>query len=397
MIQNSARSDAAGVSRPCVICDADEGPQVFGSRLDICGLGSVSFGIRCCAACGMVQQSPAVGVDVLAQQYRLFSNYTQFDQGDPPLSAPAARMLALLERREIAPGRVYDVGAATGAALWHFRRRGWTVSGCDPSPKAVEQALLSNGVTLDLGDEHEVLPRLADIDLITFSHVIEHLFHPRQTLARARRALAPGGLLLFEVPCLAAPEINPPGLFMLEHLSYFDAVSVRNLLAETGFEALDSEITVDNWPFPVITVLARRAPDDAPAASLASGFVAARAFCERYAAADAAAWTRSDARLRAAIAPGEAVCVWGAGVHTSTLLERTSLASHARLVAITDRDRQKHGHDLGPYRIAPPEDVLALGVKIVISSYVSEAAIASALLAGGVPPERIVRLYTADE
>lgn len=394
MIQDSARSDRAGASRPCVICDADEGPQVFGSQLDICGLGAVTFGIRCCGACGMVQQSPAVSAEVLAQQYRLFSNYTQFDQGDPPLSAPAARMLALVERRRVAPGRVYDVGAATGAALWHFRRRGWAVSGCDPSPKAVEQARLSNGITLDLGDEHEALPPLADMDLITFSHVIEHLFHPRQTLARARRALAPDGLLLFEVPCLAAPETNPPGLFMLEHLSYFDPVSVQNLLAATGFEALDSEVTLDNWPFPVITVLARRTPDDAPTPSLASGLSAARDFCDRYAAADDAAWARSDARLRAALAPGEAVCVWGAGVHTSTLLERTSLATHARLVAITDRDQQKHGHDLGPYRVVPPDEVLALGVKIVISSYVSEAAIARALLAGGVPPERIIRLYT---
>lgn len=393
MPQDSATSLWAA-SRPCVICDADAGPQVFESRLDICGLGPVTFCIRCCAACGMVQQSPAVSGEVLAQQYRLFSNYTQFDQGDPPLSAPAARMLALLERRGIAPGRVYDVGAATGAALWHFRRRGWTVSGCDPSPKAVEQASLRNAVTLDLGDEHETLAALADVDLITFSHVIEHLFHPRETLARARRALAPSGLLLFEVPCLAAPEINPPGLFMLEHLSYFDEASVRNLMAATGFETLDSEVTVDNWPFPVITVLARRAPGDAPAAPLVSGFDAARDFCDRYAATDDAAWARSDARLRAAIAPGEAVCVWGAGIHTSTLLERTSLATHARLIAITDRDEQKHGHALGPHRIAPPDEVLALGGKVVISSYVSEAAIARALLGAGLPPERIVRLYT---
>jgi len=389
--------DLAGASRPCVICDIDAGPQVFGSRLDICGLGAVTFGVRCCAACGMVQQSPAVGAEVLAQQYRLFSNYTQFEQGDPPLSAPTARMLALLERHEIAPGSVYDVGAATGAALWHFRRRGWAAAGCDPSPKAVEQALLRNGITVDLGDEHEALPPLSDIDLIIFSHVIEHLFHPRQALARARQALSPGGLLLFEVPCLVAPEINPPGLFMLEHLSYFDAASVRNLLAATGFEALDSQVTLDHWPFPVITVLARRTPDDAPAAPLASGFAAARDFCDSYAAADDAAWARSDARLRSAIAPGEAVCVWGAGIHTSTLLERTSLATYARLVAITDRDQQKHGHNLGPYRIVPPEEVLAQGVKIVISSYVSEAAIARALLAGGLPPERIIRLYTAGD
>jgi SAM-dependent methyltransferase len=391
MIQDSARSDLGASSRPCVICDADAGPRVFQSQLDICGLGAVNFGIRCCAACGMVQQSPAVSGEVLAQQYRLFSNYTQFDQGDPPLSAPAARMLALLERRGIAPGRVYDVGAATGAALWHFRQRGWTVSGCDPSPKAVEQASLRNGIALDLGDEHEALPALAKVDLITFSHVIEHLFHPRETLARARQALADDGLLLLEVPCLAAPEINPPGLFMLEHLSYFDEASIRNLLAATGFEALDSEVTVDNWPFPVITVLARRASDAAP---LVSGFEAARDFCERYIAADDAAWARSDARLRAAIEPGEAVCVWGAGVHTSTLLERTSLATHARLVAITDRDEQKHGHALGRYRIAPPDEVLAMGLKVVISSYVSEAAIARALEGAGLPPERIVRLYT---
>ncbi len=370
------------------------GAEVFRSELDICGLGHVAFGLGCCGTCGMVQQNPAVAADVLAQQYRLFSNYTQFGVGDPPLSASAARMLALLEQHEVPAGRVYDVGAASGAALWHFRKHGWTVSGCDPSPKAVEQAKALKGIALDLGEEQDALPQLAGLDLITLSHVLEHMFQPRQTLARVRQALAPGGLLLFEVPCLTAPERNPPGLFTLEHLSYFDAASVANLLAATGFEIVEALVTVENWPFPVITVLARKRADDAPAPALSSGLAAAQEFCDRYAAADTASWGKVDARLRAAIALGEEVCIWGAGVHTSTLLKRTSLVGHARVVAITDRDPQKHGHRLGSFRIAPPQEALALGAKVVLSSYVSEAEIARGLLAEGLAPERIVRLYT---
>jgi hypothetical protein len=276
--------------------------------------------------------------------------------------------------------------------LWWFRARGWSIGGCDPSPRTVRQAAELNQIALDLGTDEEGLPRHRELDLITFSHVIEHIYDPVSTLSRAHAALAKEGHVLIEVPCLTKPEINPPGLFMMEHLNYFDEVSLGNLLCKAGFEVVDQRITPDHWPYPVITVLAKRQearPDAAPR----NGFEKNRAFCRDYAHVDRNRWEAVDRRLRDALGPKEPVYIWGAGLHTSTLIERTGITRCANVVAVTDRDPQKHGRSLGALNVVAPDDVLASDRKIVISSFVSEREIARGLLGQGVTPERIVQLY----
>lgn len=387
----SSIGPAEAVRRACFICGGETGEIVARHDLDVCGLGRVSYALRCCDGCGLVLQDPAVAPAVMARQYEMFSNYTAFDAGDPPLGPTAGRMLAMTARAGLTPGQVYDVGASTGAMLWWFRRAGWGVAGCDLSPVAVEQARAHNDIALDLGACEETLPRRRALDLITLSHVVEHLYDPPAALAVVRAALTDGGCVLIEVPCLVAPERNPPGLFAIEHVNYFDETSLTNLLARAGFAVVEALTTLDHFPFPVITVLARKA--EATSQPLADGRPAASAFCRAYAERDQASWRAIDARIDEGVGRDEPVSIWGAGVHTSILLSLTGLSRHAKIAAITDRDPQKHGHWLGEHLVTPPAEALESERKIVISSYVSEAAIARSLSAQGVAAERIVCLY----
>lgn len=337
-------------------------------------------------------QDPAISPAAMMRQYSMFSNYTAFD-GDPPLTPSAARMLSAVETAGLAAGRVFDVGAATGSMLWHFRQRGWAVSGCDPSPLAVSQAKALNGVDLAVGAGEEALANAAGLDLITMSHVLEHIYDPPALLAIVRAALGDGGRLLIEVPCLTAPERNPPGLFAVEHINYFDPTSLENLLRINGFAVEQARVDLNHFPFPTITVLAAKA-EPAPREAIVSAADQAMAFCRDYLVLEQASWDALDARLAAAVGQGEPIYIWGAGVHTSMLLARTRIARRAQVVAATDRDPQKHGHALGAIPVVPPAQALESGRKIVISSYVSEAAIADGLSAAGVADGRIVRLYT---
>ncbi|HMG50235.1 MAG TPA: hypothetical protein VK597_06535, partial [Inquilinus sp.] len=148
--------------------------------------------------------------------------------------------------------------------------------------------------------------------------------------------------------------------------------------------------SLEYYCYPVITVLARKqAPQ--PDAAIVNGHEKNMAFHRAFAAVEQGRWDAADAKLHAALAPEEEVYVWGAGLHTSILLERTSLNKRTRVLAITDRDPQKHGHTLGPHRVVPPAEVLADSRKIVLSSYQSEGNIAEGLLRQGIPEERIVR------
>jgi len=380
------------VHRPCFVCLSTEGVEMFAQELEVCGLGSVCYALRCCQNCGLVLQDPAVAPLTMQRQYAMFSNYLAFHDGDPPLSPTAGRMLDLVSRALPTTGRIYDVGAAAGFMLWHFRARGWTIGGCDPSPAAVAQAEARYGIELDIGSCEHTLRNHAGLDLVTMSHVLEHIYDPTSVLQAVRTALADGGHLLIEVPCLTAPERNGPGLFMMEHLNYFESTSLKNLLGAAGFEVLQETITLDYFPFPVITILARKA-DPIVRSAPVSAFDDNLLFLQRYDQIETKQWRAVDAHLGTALAEGEEVFVWGAGLHTSALLSRTGIERRAKILAITDRDSQKHGYTLGPYTIVEPAAALQSGRKIVISSHVSEKAIAAGLLDDGVASDRIVRLY----
>jgi SAM-dependent methyltransferase len=359
--------------------------------MDVCGLGRVAYGIRCCAGCGLVLQDPVVPPELMARHYEQFSVYTAFTPGDPPMPPTARRMLQIVAEAGLTPGRIYDSGAATGKMLFHFRKAGWQVSGSDLSPVAVRQAKELYDISLSVGYCDEVLENEHDLDLITLSHVLEHMYDPRPSLAAIHRALRTEGHFLLEVPCLASPERCAPGMFAMEHVNYFERTSLGNLLGLAGFEVVKASIANDSPHYPVITILARKAP--AAHDGLASAFVENLAFCETYTARDTALWDAAEKRFKAMIAPGETIHVWSAGVQASMLLSRTSLKHYAHVAALTDRDVQKQGFTVEGLPILPPAEVLASPHKIVIASYTFAAEIETSLREAGVTARRIVQIY----
>jgi SAM-dependent methyltransferase len=377
--------------RTCFICGSSSGPTITTVDMDVCGLGRVAYGIRCCAGCGLVLQDPVVPPELMARHYEQFSVYTAFAPGDPPMPTTARRMLQLVAKAGLEPGRIYDSGAATGKMLFHFRQAGWRVSGSDLSPVAVRQAKELYDIDLTVGYCDEVLEHEQELDLITLSHVLEHMYDPRPSLAAIHAALKVDGHFLLEVPYLASPERCAPGMFAMEHVNYFERTSLGNLLGQAGFEIRDTLIDDDNPLYPVITVLARKVA--AADGTLASAFTDNLAFCETYTARDRALWAAAETRFRSALTPDETVYVWSAGVQASMLLSRTGLLSYAHVAALTDRDPQKQGFTVEGLPILPPAEVLASVHKIVIASYTFATEIEKDLLEAGVPASRIVRIY----
>ena len=141
--------------------------------------------------------------------------------------------------RFVRPGRVLDVGCATGDFLVVARERGWDPVGVDPSP-AREQALAA-GVRL-VGrtiDDAEVAPH--SLDLITFWDVLEHLPDPVASLRRARHLLAPGGLVAATVPNAGSAVARLSGRRWFgyktagEHLQFFSATTISRCFETAGF------------------------------------------------------------------------------------------------------------------------------------------------------------------
>lgn len=347
-----------------------------------------------CRACGHIQQCPPVTAELMAHHYRSFAAYEEFGDAERLRAAPpsrhAQRFLKLIAELGLAPGRAYEVGCASGAMLHQFRKQGWQVGGCDPSPSAISQASDIFGIRTDQGDEADILPRQCGLDLILACHVLEHLYDPCAALARFHAALAAGGHLVLEVPCAIEPERLPPGWFTFEHLHYYQPALLQRLLSEAGFDVLETRIDQTSEHYPVMAIAARKAPQRR---QIRSGFDPSSGLklAHSYAARDKLLWTATALRLACIQEP---VFLYGAGIHTAQLLDRTAIAPH--VIAIADRDAKKWGQTQAGKTVISMAELVAhpSQAPVIISSYVSEKQIMAALLEGGIAPSRIIPLYS---
>jgi SAM-dependent methyltransferase len=120
---------------------------------------------------------------------------------------------------------------------------GWQVSGIELDPEAAAKA---RTVTADvrLGDPADLtLPR-ASFDLITAFHVVEHLPDPCRAVGNMLEWLAPGGLLVIEVPNVggwggALFGRYWSGLDFPRHLTHFTPATMRALVEQCGGRVVD--------------------------------------------------------------------------------------------------------------------------------------------------------------
>jgi SAM-dependent methyltransferase len=201
-------------------------------------LGDVSLGVpgtfplARCRGCGLLHQNPRVRDDDLPRAYpdnypphtrdaemprmlrragpavrwalATWLGYRHLDAGD---AGPRARGWARLHRRKIrenfppwiGQGRLLDVGCANGRFLHQMQMVGWRVAGIEIDPVAAAKA---RTVTPEIfaGDPLDAPFVEGAFDVVTSFHVVEHLTRPLAVLSRMIRWLAPGGLLIVEVP-----------------------------------------------------------------------------------------------------------------------------------------------------------------------------------------------------
>jgi len=98
------------------------------------------------------------------------------------------------------PGRVLDIGCGNGGFLRRAQACGWQVEGVEPDPLAAQVARHGQDYPV-----HSSIKGAAGktFDVVTLSHVVEHLHEPRTLLRDAVALLRPGGMLWIAVPNIA--------------------------------------------------------------------------------------------------------------------------------------------------------------------------------------------------
>ena len=159
----------------------------------------------------------------------------------------AAAVMEALKVSARTTGRLLDFGCGAGNFMSRMRRVGWQVSGMDPDPKAAESLRARLGLDVRPSLE-DFADRVGEFDLITVSHVIEHLADPVGTLHGLRRFLAPGGRLIVVTPnanSLGARWFGKfwRGLEPPRHFNVFTPKSLRYALGQAGYQV--EELTTE--------------------------------------------------------------------------------------------------------------------------------------------------------
>lgn len=242
--------DHALESPACDLCGASDAIGLYTHRD---WPGDVPDGIAMvrCARCGLMYLRPRPTPAAIGRYY-------------PPDYAPFRRavederwaVLRWLRRRKLAQRRalverfapagrraVLDVGCSTGLFLHEMASAGWEARGVELAPSAARYARERFGLDVFEGRLEDAPLAAGAFGAVTFWDVLEHVHSPSEALARAAALLAPGGIVVVNVPNWDSPDRrlfgphwqgwDPP-----RHLFVFDRATLAALLRRAGLAPL---------------------------------------------------------------------------------------------------------------------------------------------------------------
>jgi len=345
------------------------------------------YDVVVCAECGFGFADHLPAQAVFDAYYRDMSKYEYQDRGGLADPRDLARFEAIANSiGRFLPSdeaRVLDVGCATGGLLAALRNKGYAhVVGLDPSPQCAASAQGLYGIRVVTGAISEIAELMAaeqPFDCVILSGVLEHIRDVGPTLARMRALLSAHGLIFIEVP--DATEFShwpdaPFQQFSTEHINFFSATSLTNLMQRSGFTPILCEQTTrdqsDSTVMPVVSAIYQRCPDSGgssllPDAETAAGLV-------DYIKKSRQVEEHIHQVLDALVEKATPLIVWGVGTHTLRLLATSRLAQ-ANIQAFVDSNVRYQGKQLNGLPIIAPAELRGRSEPILISSRVFQLAI----------------------
>jgi SAM-dependent methyltransferase len=208
-----------------------------------------SWQVKRCRDCGLGVLDPRPSPEELARLYDQAYCDARFVEGGAPGTPEFHRRIRLESHRidffrKLKPkGKVLDIGCGYGYFLAACRERGYGVHGLDFSEWAIDHArnLLGLPITISPLDGAD-LP-LAEFDVVTLWHSLEHMPDPRIAIERAATWLKPDGLLVIDVPNHAGTDAKKMGRIwngwdLPYHFFHFTPETLSRFLHRYGFRVV---------------------------------------------------------------------------------------------------------------------------------------------------------------
>lgn len=234
---------------PCPLgCEGGDEPVLRG-RDRLHGLPGL-FSVVRCRGCGLMRTDPRPAAESIGFYYP--PTYAPFRSTQIAAATTAAGRGGWKQRvrgafdfrhhplpRLPRPGRMLEVGCASGAFLYEMARRGWEVEGIESAPAAAAAARRL-GFPVHTGPLETAPDPAHAYDLVVGWMVLEHLHEPLEALRKLRRWTRPGAWLAASVPNAGAYELalfrdRWYALQLPTHLFHYTAQSLRRLLERAGW------------------------------------------------------------------------------------------------------------------------------------------------------------------
>jgi 2-polyprenyl-3-methyl-5-hydroxy-6-metoxy-1,4-benzoquinol methylase len=205
-------------------------------------------GLDACTECGFITYRTPDHFDaseLYRSEYFRGEEYPDYLGQERALRRSMKRHLSQMSKYGKLDGALLEVGCAYGFFLDEARACFSRVVGIDVADDAVEHASRALGLDARQGDLLQL--DLSDrFEVICLWDTVEHLPRPDAILERAKRLLAPRGLLFLTTGDVASlnarlrgarwRQIHPP-----THLHYFSRETMARLLRRLGFEIVGIE------------------------------------------------------------------------------------------------------------------------------------------------------------
>ncbi|HOM67670.1 MAG: putative S-adenosylmethionine-dependent methyltransferase [Chloroflexi bacterium ADurb.Bin120] len=234
----------------CENCDHDQFSLLFSGSDKLLGIAG-NFDVLECQNCGLYLIDPKLNSQQMEKYYP--DEYICYLEAIEDERNPLTRFNRYLGQRKRSlqvarrvknPGKILDIGCATGIFLNEMQKRGWECQGVEPDQTAVDYARRRFGLDVYCGVVEDANLPAESFDVVTLWDVLEHVYDLNSTMAEIKRVLKPGGVIIAILPNANAFERYWfkeywVGWEVPRHYRTFTPKTITDFLAKFGFEDIE--------------------------------------------------------------------------------------------------------------------------------------------------------------
>lgn len=286
-----------------------------------------------CQACLHIYLRKHAPGKMISELYRDYYSYPSALEGSFFPERDEAFLKIFKDRISKALGKeqksVLEIGCYDGYVLYHLKKMGFSVTGCDPSHGAQIGQKFGLNIKKRFFKADDFFKKGLKYEIVIFRHFLEHLPKPVGFLKTIKRILTPEGIVIFEVPnveyCL---KNGNTGIFSFQHLQYFSKKSVYKLAENADLHVQGCISTGQN----LIVVCSKGGKKEKCADKHVLGL-------SRYFKSNFEKKKTALRKITERIS-GRNIILWGAGGYSANVLQMYGIPNN-RIKCIVDSDKNK--------------------------------------------------------